>query len=56
MTVADLKASVLTGWILSGMLDHVPTDLVQRVAPSLVGHHERVKADPIVTAYYNSRS
>jgi len=56
LTVADLKASVLTGWVLSGLLDHVPADLVQRVAPSLVGHQSRVNADPIVVAYYNSRS
>lgn len=56
LTVADLKASVLTGWVLSGLLDHVPADLVQRVAPKLVEHQKRVNDDPIVSAYYDSRS
>jgi glutathione S-transferase len=56
LTVADLKASVLTGWVLSGLLDHVPADLAQRVAPKLVEHQKRVNDDPIVSAYYNSRS
>jgi len=56
LTVADLKAAVLTGWVLSGLLDHVPADLVQRVAPSLVEHQKRVNGDPIVTAYYDSRA
>lgn len=56
LTVADLKVSGLTGWLGSGMLDHVPTNLVQEVAPELVTHHERVRNDPRVSAYYASRS
>lgn len=55
LTVADLKAFVQTRWLLSGGLDHVPTDLVQRVAPSLVAHESRVADDARVTAYYASR-
>ena len=31
LTVADLKVLGLTRWLCSGMLDHVPTDLVQTV-------------------------
>ena len=55
LTVADLKAFVTTGWLRSGDLDHVPTDLVERLAPGLVEHQERIKADPRVVAYYASR-
>lgn len=56
LTVADLKVFVTTGSIMSGTLDHIATDLVERVAPGLVAHHERIGADPIVTAYYASRA
>lgn len=56
LTVADLKILVLTRWLSSGGLDHVPADIVQRVAPGLVGHEEHIGADPRVVAYYASRS
>ncbi len=55
LTVADLKVAGITGWFRSGQLDHIPTDLVDRVAPKLVAHEQRVAADPLVTAYYASR-
>lgn len=55
LTVADLKAAGQTAWLLSGSLDHVPTDLVERLAPGLVAHQARVQADPVVAAYYSSR-
>jgi glutathione S-transferase len=54
LTVADLKVAGITRWIMSGHLDHVPTDLVERIAPSLVAHEGRVYSDPIVVAYYDS--
>ena len=56
LTVADLKAFVQTRSYRSGTLDHVPTELVEQVAPGLVSHQERVAADPRVAAYYASRS
>ncbi len=56
LTVADLKAWTQTRWLRNGSLDHVPTDLVDRLAPGLVEHEARVAADPIVVAYYESRS
>ena len=56
LTVADLKAFVQTRWLRSGNLDHIPTDLVQRLAPSLVEHQKRVEDDPRVVAYYSSRT
>jgi transposase len=36
----------------SGLLDHVPADLPDRVAPKLVEHSERIKNDSRVKAYY----
>ena len=56
LTVADLKILVLTRWLSSGGLDHIPADIVQRVAPGLVDHEEHIGADPHVVAYYASRS
>jgi glutathione S-transferase len=55
LTVADLKAFVQTRWLSAGSLDHIPTDIVQRVAPGLFEHQARIAADPRVTAYYESR-
>ena len=54
-TVADLKAFFVTRWIQSGALDHIPKDLVQKVAPALGKHRDRVEKDPVVVAYYASR-
>lgn len=56
LTVADLKVLMNTRWLRSGVLDHVPNDLVDRIAPNLVGHQERIEAEPVVKAYYSSRS
>jgi glutathione S-transferase len=52
LTVADLKVFVWIRSLKSGVLDHVPPDLPDRVAPKLVAHYERVKSHPGVTAYY----
>jgi len=56
LTIADLKAFVHTRWLRSGDLDHVPTDLVERLAPGLVEHQHRIESEPKVVAYYASRS
>lgn len=56
LTIADLKVFVQTRWLTSGSLEHIPTDLVQRLAPALVDHQDRVQKDPRVAAYYASRS
>lgn len=56
LTVADLKVFVQLRSLIAGTLDHVPTDLVQRLAPSLVKHMERIENDSVVVAYYSSRS
>ncbi len=56
LTVADLKAFVQIRSLRSGNLDYVPTDLVERLAPGLVEHQERIGADLRVVAYYAARS
>ncbi len=52
LTVADLKVFVDVRGLNSGRLDHVPADLVQRVAPLLNDHMQRIAATPSVTQYY----
>ena len=52
LTVADLKVAMWTRQLRSGILDYIPTDLPDRVAPKLVQHYERVKNNPRVVAYY----
>ncbi len=54
LTVADLKVYVQIHSVLAGSLEHIPMDLVDKLAPSLVQHEERVGNDPIVTAYYKA--
>jgi glutathione S-transferase len=52
MTVADLKVFVETRNLAKGTLDHVPTDIVEELAPALAEHRERIANDPRVVAYY----
>ena len=56
LTVADLKVAFVVQWLNSGQLDHIPTDLVERLAPALNAHAERTMSDPVVTSYYEARS
>ena len=55
LTVADLKIFMLVRWLRSGALDHVPKDLVDRLAPLIVKHFERVAGHPAIVAYYERR-
>ncbi len=55
MTVGDLKVFTQTRSLLNGTLDHVPTDIVERLAPELVEHKARIENDPVVVAYYAAR-
>ena len=52
LTVADLKVFVDVHALNSGRLDHVPTDLVEKVAPALNAHMQRVAQTPAVAQYY----
>ena len=52
LAVADLKVFVWVRGLRSGNLDHVPQDLVDRKAPQLVAHHDRIAGDSAIKAYY----
>jgi len=52
LTVADLKVFVESRNLAKGTLDHVPTDIVERLAPALAEHRDRIANDPRVVAYY----
>lgn len=52
LTVADLKVFIDVRTLNSGRLDHVPTDLVEKVAPALNAHAKRIAEHPAVVAYY----
>ena len=55
ITVADLKVFMLIRWLRSGVLDYIPKDLVDTIAPLLVKHFERVASYPKVAEYYQRR-
>jgi glutathione S-transferase len=55
LTIADLRALVQTRWLRSGSLDHIPADLVDRLAPNLIEHQTRIEAEPVVVSYYAAR-
>lgn len=52
LTVADLKVFVDIRGLNSGRLDHIPTNLVETVAPALNAHMKRIAELPAVLAYY----
>lgn len=55
LTVADLKCFLFVRWLKSGMLDHIPADIVDRHAPLLAAHLDRVQNHPKIAAYYAAR-
>lgn len=55
LTVADLKCHLFVRWLKSGMLDHVPADIVDQHAPLLAKHMDRVRSQPKIAAYYAAR-
>lgn len=52
LTIADLKVFVFVRSLTSGQLDHVPTDLVERLAPAVHAHAQRIAATAGVSQYY----
>ncbi|RFO94745.1 glutathione S-transferase [Rhodoferax lacus] len=52
LTVADLKVFGYVRGLGSGNLDHVPTDVVEQVAPLLNAHMRRVGETPAIAQYY----
>ena len=56
LTIADLKVFTWIRALNSGNLDHIPTNLVEDVAPVLNEHCKRVAETPKIVSYYSSRS
>lgn len=56
LTIADLRIFLYTRNLTSGQLDYVPTDIVEKHAPNLLAHLERVTSHPAVAAYYAKRA
>ena len=54
LTIADIKVFLWVRHLRSGALDYVPADLVDRLAPNLVGLFERVNSNPAVIAWYEA--
>lgn len=52
LTVADLKVFVFVRGVVSGRLDHVPTTIVEQLAPAVAAHMQRIAKLPAVAAYY----
>jgi len=56
LSMADFKVFLWVRHLQSGLLDHVPVDIVQRLAPALAEHCSRIAAVPEVAAYYERRA
>lgn len=56
LTVGDLRVFIWIRWLRSGVLEHIPKDFVDRVAPLLVTHLERVASHHGVADYYKRRN
>jgi glutathione S-transferase len=56
LTIADIRACLQVRSLRSGILDHIPNDIVDKLAPNLARHQERILADPLVAGYYASRA
>ena len=54
LTVADLKVFVYLNWIASGMLDHVPQNMIDDT-PKLKEFWQRIQTTPEIMDYYNER-
>jgi len=56
LSVADFKVFLWTRHLQSGQLDHIPTDIVQRLTPALAEHFKRISAVPEIVDYYKKRA
>jgi glutathione S-transferase len=54
LTVADLKVFIWVRGLRAGVLDNVPTDIVDTVAPNLATHCDKVASHPGIVAWYDA--
>ncbi len=52
LTIADLKVFAYVRGLNSGRMEHVPTDLVARVAPMVNAHVLQMAQSPAIAQYY----
>jgi glutathione S-transferase len=55
LSVGDLKVWMMVRWLRGGVLDFIPKDIPDRVAPLLVQHAGRLAAQPKIAEYYAGR-
>jgi len=55
LTMADLKMFVQISGLTSGNLEHIPTDLIEQLAPALLSHQRRVAESDVVKAYLGDK-
>ena len=53
LTIADLKALVCLRGLNSGKLDHIPSNLIDAVAPKLEAYLQRIGNVPAIAQYYS---
>ncbi len=56
LSVADFKVFLWIRNLQSGILDHIPSDIVKQATPALVAHCTRISEVPEVLAYYQMRA
>lgn len=54
LSIADLRLLVFARWFESGIVDHIPTDVVARIAPELHALAQRVYQVEAVRKHYES--
>lgn len=52
LTLADLQVLTICRALCSGNFDHIPVDLVSKVAPGVASHMQRMLESPAVKEYY----
>ena len=55
LTIADLKMFAQLKQLMSGNLEHIPTDFLQQVAPEFIEYANQIEQEAKVVAYYQSR-
>ena len=54
LTIADIKVFVWVRGLRKGVLDYVPADIVDTIAPNLAAHCDRVAKEPGIVAWYDA--
>ena len=54
LTIADLKMFVWARSLRGGVLDYIPTDIVESAAPNIAEHCDKIAAHPGIIAWYDA--